>query len=534
MAKSTISALIADPSSTVRLSIRQILQGLGVERVETATSIAEARRKLIDGFYDVVLCEYNFNDEESGQDLLEDLRRKNILAASTIFIVLTAERNYSRVVGVAEEAPDEYLLKPVVAGDLEERIEKAFARRNALIGVYDALHRNDPELALRVARQIMSSKSRYMADAARLSAQILFRLRRYDEASRVFQALLATRDLAWAKFGLARVSMCRGDEETAEKAMCDIIAAHMMYLPVYNQLADLYLSQERFEEALGIVEQALQISPNSVHRLQLAGQLAFTLGDNPKATAFLEKALRINSKAVEMDYRTLLHMILLQIDNGNAQEAASLVKQMGAKVKAEPGLDRNPRGEWYRELALAFESLGKREPLAAIDRLQKLSRCGLEPELDFDFLLDYLVAIDRLFAGDIANTLAGWLRPMLFRFNVSRQAHDLMVARVARHDTLVNVIKEAGDFVNKTANEAARKLVENNYMDAADMLVEAGQRTRNNRLLLAAANAAAKCVNQGAEGYRTHAEACLSLIQPPASDGVMQRVMRSMSPEASS
>lgn len=529
MANSSISALVADPSSAVRLTLRQILQGIDVDRVDVATSIAEARRKLMEGRFDIVLCEYNFNTEETGQDLLEELRAKNILPISTIFVVVTAERSYARVVGVAEEAPDEYLLKPVNAGDLAERIEKAFARRDALMEVYEAMRVHKEDLALKHARHIMTSRPAYMQDAARLAAQILHRLGRFEEAMKLYTALLAKRDLAWAKLGLAKVATLQGDHEAAEKAMCDIIGSHALYLPVYNQLAALYVSQERFADALNITEQAIRITPNSLKRLQLAGQLSYSMGDTAKAADYLGRATRVNGNSVALDYRSLFHLILIHFDSGHPSDAASLVKQMQAKVRAEPGIQRNPRGEWYVELALAVESMCKREPLSAIDRLQKLAKFWQEPQFDFDLLIDYLTIVNRLYTNDIGSTLAGWIEAMVYRFNVSRQAQELMVARVEKRDRLVAVINEAGEFISKTTSAAAKNLLDEHFEAAADALIEESQRLRNNRLLLAAANAAAKCVQKlGLTHYRASAETCLSLMQPPADAAVERRIKASM------
>lgn len=529
MANTTTSALIADPSSAIRLTLRQILQGLDVDHVDVATTIPEARRKLTEGRFDIVLCEYNFNTEETGQDLLEELRGKNVLPISTIFIVVTAERSYARVVGVAEEAPDEYLLKPVNAGDLAERIEKAFARRDALMAVYDAMRAHKEDLALKHARHIMANRPAYMQDAARLAAQILHRLGRFEDAMKLYSALLAKRDLAWAKLGLAKVATLHGDHEMAEKAMCDIIGSHALYLPVYTQLADLYISQERFAEALNVIEQAIKITPHSFKRLQLAGQLAYSMGDKEKASEYLVRATRVNGNSVALDYRSLFHLVLIHFDSGHPADAASLVKQLVAKAKAEPGLVRNPRGEWYAELALAMESIVKREPLSAIDRLQKIAKHWQVPQFDFDLLLDYLVLINRLYSSTIASTLSGWIEAMVYRFNVSRQAQELMVARVEKCDRLVTVINGASEFISKTTSEAAKNLLDEKFVAAADALIEEGQRLRNNRLLLAAANAAAKCVQKlGLTDYRASAETCLALMQPPADAAVVKRIQASM------
>ena len=51
--------------------------------------------------FEFVLCEQHFYDENaSDQDLLDDLRRNQLLPYSTLFVMITGEATYSRVVAV--------------------------------------------------------------------------------------------------------------------------------------------------------------------------------------------------------------------------------------------------------------------------------------------------------------------------------------------------------------------------------------------------------------------------------------------------
>lgn len=521
----TLSALIADPSSAVRMSLRTILQSFDVGRIDTASTVAEARRRLHDSKYDIVLCEYHFDAEETGQDLLEELREKKALPLSTIFIMVTGESSYPRVVGVAEETPDDYMLKPVQSGALAERIEKAFLRREALMDIYEALHVRDYTLALRTAQQMMALKTPYITDIAKLSANILYRLGRYNESAAMYKRILAARNPAWAKLGLARVALKQGDKATAEAAMVDILSQHLRYLPVYNALVDLYLSDERYAEALDVTEQAVRITPRSLQRLQKAGQLAWSLGDTEKAADYLGRAVKLNGRALDLDFRSLFHLALLQFDAGQTPDASSLVKQMAAKHKEEPIAADGRRGEWYGELAVAMESIARREPLAAIDILRKLSGHWDAPDFNLEFALDFFTVIDRLYADDIAATLAEWLRPIALRFDTGRHAHELLVQRVAGRPRLLELVEAAGEHISAVANQAAQQMVESNFRAASEGLVTEGLMSRNNRLLGAAANAAAKSYEAYREmSFRQQAETCLALMMPP--DEVLTRRLR--------
>ncbi|MGQ5523521.1 tetratricopeptide repeat protein [Chitinimonas sp. PSY-7] len=512
----SLSALVADPSSTARLSLRSILQGFDIPRIDTASTLHETRRRLLENKYDIVLCEFHFDAEETGQDLLEELREKKALPLFTIFIMVTGEASYPRVVGVAEETPDEYMLKPVQAGSLSERIEKAFNRRQALMEIYEGLNAKNYNQALKAAQQMMGVKTPYLTDIAKLSANILMRLGRLDESAAMYKRILETRNPAWAKLGLARVALRQGDKPTAEAAMLDIIGQHLRYLPVFNQLNEFYLADERFAEALDITEQAIKITPHSLKRLQQAGQLAYSLGQPEKAAEYLNKAVKVNGKAIDLDYRSLFHLSLLQFDQGHTADAASLVKQIAAKQKhEEAGSSMATRGEWYGELAQSGEAIAKREPLAAIDIMRKLADNWEAPEFNFEFALDYFTVVDRLYADDISATLAEWVEPIALRFDTGRSAEELLAQRFACRPALLVILTSASDHVAQITNQAAELVMQENFRAAAELLVAEGQRTHNNRLLAAAANAAVKSYQNLRDlVFKEQAEACLATMAP--------------------
>ncbi|GAB3242560.1 response regulator [Chitinimonas naiadis] len=528
MQQRTLSALVADPSSTVRLSLRAILQGCDIGRIDTASTLSEARRRLIDGKYDVVLCEYHFDSEDTGQDLLEDMRARKALPLTTLFIMVTAEASYGRVINVAEETPDDYMLKPVQAGELAERIERAFLRRQALMEIYEALNEKHYNKALKTAQQMMQMKTPYLADIVRLAANILYQLGRYEESVAMYKRILETRNPAWAKLGLAKVALRQGDKETAESAMLDIVNQHFRYLPVYNQLVDFYLADERYAEALEITEQAIKITPNNLKRLQRAGQLAYSLGDPTKAAEYFGRAIRINGKAIDLDYRSIFHLVLLQFDKGQSPDAASLVKQLAAKHKNDDGNGNDHQGEWYGQLAMATEAIAKREPLAAIDILRNLAAHWSAPDFTFTFALDYLTVVDRLYAEDIVGTLVEWVQPIAVRFVTGRQAEELLIQPLARRTRLTEVVSKASEFVSQITNQAAQMVVDSNFRAAVERLTREGERTRNNRLLAAAANAACKAFLAHKEpAFKAQAESCLARMVP-ADDMLAQRLAKQM------
>ncbi|MBV1776795.1 response regulator [Burkholderiaceae bacterium DAT-1] len=511
------SALVIDPSPAVRMMMRNVLSEIGVDHCDIAPSLSEGRKRLREHHYDIVLSEYNFETGESGQDMLEEGRKTGFLPPTTLYFIVTAEASYGTVVNIAEESPDDYLLKPLNTADLAKRVERAFAKRNLMLDVLQAMEQGKLETAVKLATQHMHGKGKFARDAARLCCQLLFRLGKYEESARLLKALLAQKDLPWARLVLARVAIRMGDHVTAEAALRELIAQHPMYLPVYTQLADVCKAQERFADALDVTEQAIKIAPNSVKRLQFAGHLATSLGDSEKGTAYLMRAVRSSGKLLDMDARTVYLLILAAQEKGDAKEALSMIKQM--KLKAQEARDHlviRSRLNWYAALAEAWLSLERREMLGAIDKVKFVSEAWNEKGFDLPLALDLFKVMDRMYADDLASTMGSWVHVIALRMCAGKSAQDMLESALSANQRLSSLVIEAGDYIASVAKDSARLMVSDALEDATDKLSMIGLQTKNNRLLIAAANAASRSLQRNNDlKYAALAKQCLSMVDPP-------------------
>ena len=94
----TCRALVASGNPTQRSLQASTLRDMGVGVVVQASRIEDVRR-LIDGDpFDIVLCDYHFDQSSmTGQDLLDELRASHALPYATVFIMVTGEASYAKV-----------------------------------------------------------------------------------------------------------------------------------------------------------------------------------------------------------------------------------------------------------------------------------------------------------------------------------------------------------------------------------------------------------------------------------------------------
>jgi CheY-like chemotaxis protein/tetratricopeptide (TPR) repeat protein len=339
---SHLSVLVIDPNPGMRGSLQNMLGQAGITKVEYAVSASTAIKQLTRRSYDVILCEYDLggtSDGQDGQQLLEDLRHHRLIGLLTIFIMLTSEAVYSKVVGAAELTPTDYILKPFTVDTLVQRLARAIDRRKAFLPTFQLIGQGNLREAIRSCVRSEEAHPRYATDFARLRAEMLVNLKQFEEAGHVYKAIFESRPLGWAHLGLARTMFSQGRLDEARESLEELIKANPQLMGAYDLLA-------RCNEALGdqsrakqVLEQAVAISPHMVRRLRKLGDVALEAGD----VATAEKSFKqVVTKARYSEFRTpedhvnWVHALARKSDTEGAINA---LRDLERSFRGNPALD---------------------------------------------------------------------------------------------------------------------------------------------------------------------------------------------------
>jgi CheY-like chemotaxis protein len=198
-------ALVIDGNPQSRSIIVNQLREAEVGTIVQCSRLVDARLKLEMGTYDVVICEQYFEREDmTGQDLLDDLRRNQLLPFYTVFVMVTSEAAYSKVAEAAESALDAYLLKPHTAAALVERIHQARDRKATLKHIFAAIDDEQFEQAAQLCKEHFEQRKEYWLYAARIGAELMLRIGHLSDAQKLYEAVVEAKTLPWAKLGVAR------------------------------------------------------------------------------------------------------------------------------------------------------------------------------------------------------------------------------------------------------------------------------------------------------------------------------------------
>lgn len=322
---SSLRSLVIDDMPTMRQNIRMHLGQLGVTKVDQAGTPDEAIRFVEAGAYDLIICDYNLNKETNGQQLLEFFRTQNMMSPMTMFIMVTAESGYNLVASAAEFQPDAYMLKPLTASKIAERIERLLEKQNALLPINKKLERKDLAGAIVECDNVLQTAPKWAVDILKTKASLLIELRRIDEARTVYSDALVLRDdLVWAKIGTARCDIISGHLDEAKVVVQEVLIQNAQYIAAYDLLAQIEEAQGHDHEALDALARSSEIIP-SARRSRMVGDAAYRVGDLEQAKTAFDKVLKHTKGSLTAQPSDLLSLAQVHVDTGDAEAALTLL-----------------------------------------------------------------------------------------------------------------------------------------------------------------------------------------------------------------
>ncbi len=378
-----VRALLVDRSPEMRGTLRAMLGQCGMDDVQPAATAAAAVRKLEERAYDLILCEYALGDGQDGQHLLEDLRTHRLIPLSTVFIMVTSESNYERVVSAVELAPNDYLLKPFTADSLFQRVTRAMEKREAFLPAFGLIEIGNFNEAVESCREGETRTPHYAIDFMRLRAELLVSLGQAENAQEVYRRILESKAVPWARLGLAKTLFMQKRFNEAEEGLSRLIEENRQYLDAYDWLSRTREAAGRLEEAQKTLEKAVCVSPHTLRRLKKLGDIALDTGDIAVAERALSEVVRKERYSDFRDPENHVKLVKVFVAKGDCQLAEKTIRDL------ERSMHGLPKTEACSALssAMVHSKTGNREKaLEALNRALSASRSN--SELSDDLKID--------------------------------------------------------------------------------------------------------------------------------------------------
>jgi len=475
-------ALVVDGNPQSRSILAKQLRDLGVGAVVQCGKLADARAKLEIGSFDIVLCEQYFEREEiTGQDLLDDLRRNQLLPFYTVFVLVTAEATYTKVAEAAESALDAYLLKPHTANGLSSRIAQARERKLSLKEIFTAIEQQRFEDAGALCTQRFAERGPHWLHAARIGAELMLRTGQLGEAQRLYEAVVAANTVPWAKLGVARAQLEAGQTNLAATTLESLIESDPGYTDAYDMMGRAQFELGNFQNALNTFGMASKLTPGSVNRLLKHGMLAYYAGDREEGVELLDRATRIGLESKFYDPQALVLLAFTRLDNNDQRGLLRCAEQMQHLGMRQAG---SPRLQRQLDVVQCLQALQNVQPNLAVDEMRRLAKLVQTPGFDFESAGNLLALMTRLAMRSIQlYEVDAVVDTIGLRFCTSRALTELLACTAAGRNDFAQRIRDAHtDILNLTEQAMARSL-KGEPQHAIESLLEHGERTSNAKLI---------------------------------------------------
>ncbi|WP_334154602.1 response regulator [Tepidimonas sp.] len=476
------TALVIDGNPTSRSILVSQLREMGARTVAQSPRITDARRQLEFRTFDVVVCEQHFpNDRGTGQALLDDLRRAGLLPFATVFIMVTAEAAYSKVAEAAESALDSYLLKPFTASQLAQRIGQARHRKTVLKDIFEAVEGGRYERAAELCLRRFQQRDDYWLYAARVGAELLLRLERYDEAQRLYEAVVEAKAMPWAKLGVARAQLEAGQSHKASQTLESLINGEPGYADAYDVMGRAQIELGNFDAALAAYRMATELTPSSISRLQRHGMLAHYCGQSALAEELLARSVRLGLDSKMFDAQSLVLLGFMRFEAGDRKALQRYLDDALRMVERHPKSLRLRRLAQVLEIALLLHDAQVARVLSEVRAMM-----ATITEADFDFeaacnlttLLAYL-AQRAIQIDEVEERLSVLGR----RFCTSKALTALLAQAANAHPPYAERLSTLHNEVLGIVEHAMRQSLAGNPRAAVLELIEQGRATCNAKVI---------------------------------------------------
>ena len=476
--------LVVDRVQEMQRAISMSLNAIGINRVDYATRPSEALSRLGSHSYDAVLCDYDLGRGYDGLHLLEEIKHRNLIKQSCVFMIVTAERRSERVISAAELAPDAYLLKPFTGEQMRVRLERSLRRRGALMGIDDYLLRNEFLDAITECDKRIAAHDEFMLDFMKLKGSLCLKTGDYVTARALYQEVVKIKPLPWAQMGLAKSLTELKQYEPARVLFEEVLKENNRLMEGYDWLARVYEAKQDLAQAEATLKTATQLSPVVMRRQKRLGEVAMLNEDYPTATAAFEQTIELAKYSIYRcadDYAALARAHLASGNISAAQEVSSILQR---ELRGEEVAD------WVASLvdcqvAAASQEAEKGNALldAAVDKHAVLSK-----ELSDDCQLELVHACYRNGREDVG-------RRIVQQLVMNNHDNEALLERVTQVFQLLG------------RKEDGIKLIADNVQSVVDLNNEAVRLAQAGQL-----EAAVACFRQALEEVPSNTQIMLNAV----------------------
>lgn len=411
---SQMKCLVVDDMPDVRVAISAMLRVFGVQHVDVVANGEQAMDACFGTHYHMVLCDYNLGPGRDGQQVLEELRYRNRLNNTSIFVMVTAETSREMVLGALENQPDDYVAKPITQALLRQRLDRVLLRHRELYSIKQAMDEKDYAAAEQRCADRLSANTTYRGACLQIQAEMNLRLLNFKRAEEIYTNVLSERPVLWAKLGLGKTQVLKKEYAKAESSLKEVIREDQRVVEAHDLLADAYLGQGEAVLAQQAMQDAAEVSPKSVMRQRRLAELSKLNADTQACLAASRRVIKTARNSVYEtpdDYFNLARELAELSKNGEpnadkyVKETFEVLQRLEKRPYFDVSADVQSNALKSRSLLNNNNAEAAAPFLEKAQTLYKSRKDDLKPEAGLDVAQTLLVKGDKAAANEVLQEL---------------------------------------------------------------------------------------------------------------------------------
>ncbi|GGO70336.1 response regulator [Bowmanella pacifica] len=298
--------LVVDDQRPFLILLRGIMNNLGATSVVVVQNGESAVAACRQEKFDIIISDLHLgSDKKNGYQLLEELRVRKLVKATTIYMMVSADSDRPMVLGSIEKQPDGYIIKPFSQSQLHNRLAKAYQKRHTLQHIYQKIMDGDNNSAIEECRKLIRSGNRYSKYCLTILLDLLWREERNEEALQLLNSISDAKPLPWINIALARTHLYLGNIPDAMLLASRVAAQKLYAVEGLDIMAQCRVKRNELDEALKTIQTSLNMAPFSLTRQFLGCEIARLAGDFEMAKNCCQAILEQSKKSV---HRSVTHL----------------------------------------------------------------------------------------------------------------------------------------------------------------------------------------------------------------------------------
>lgn len=264
------SALIIESMPLSQSQLKYSLLALGFNNIDVADRGYLATRAISTNFYDLIICSSDIANGPDGYQLFEDLVVHQLLPNATCFVFLSSEQGLGQSQSALELQPDDFVLKPFSAKEIENRLTKALKRKLYLREPLIEVDKKNYPAAFERLNELVSDSptQQQLQSILKLKGDLLIKLERWAMAKAYFEKLNSKKPSSWSQTAYAQSLVELGESDLAQEALNSLMLSSATSLKAHDLMAKLLFRQDKFEQAANHYQKAVEQSPRNLFRLK--------------------------------------------------------------------------------------------------------------------------------------------------------------------------------------------------------------------------------------------------------------------------